>query len=74
MIAYSYHNTQHSFMSIDVLIDTPFQFEEIWNRRELRSYNEIEINLIHIKDLIEMKQYSNRIQDQQDIHFLSKMI
>ncbi len=74
LIAYSYYNTKHSFMNLDVLIDVPSSFEEMWNRREVRHLDRTAINIVSIKDLISMKQYSNRTQDQQDILFLSKLI
>ncbi len=73
LIAYSYFSTQMNFATVDVLVDTPFNFDEIWNRKEIRKVNEVPIHLISMDDLILMKEYSNRAQDKEDVLLLSKL-
>ncbi|MCS7004580.1 MAG: nucleotidyl transferase AbiEii/AbiGii toxin family protein [Cytophagales bacterium] len=73
LIAYSYYNTRSNYMNLDIMIDMPFSFEEMWKVREIRRTEKIEINIVSLEHLIEMKKYANRIQDQQDISLLSRL-
>ena len=73
LIAYSYFSTQANFVSVDVLMDVPFEFSALWNRKEIRQLKNTEIYLVSMEDLIAMKQYSNRLQDQKDVLLLSKL-
>lgn len=73
LIAYSYFNNFKNVMSMDVLIDLPFLFEEMWNRREIRKADDFEINIVSVNDLIGLKKYSNRKQDKDDIILLSQI-
>ena len=60
-------------MNVDVLIDVPFSFEMMWENRERRTIEDFEINIVSLDNLIEMKRYANRNQDQQDVKMLSKL-
>ena len=73
LIAYSYYNKRANFMNVDVLIDVPFSFENMWKNRERREIENFEINIVSLEHLIEMKRYANRNQDQQDIKMLTKL-
>lgn len=73
LIAFSFFNSVSNTMNVDVLIDVPMTFEELWNNRELRNVEDYKVHLVSINDLIELKKYSNRIQDQKDILLLSKI-
>ena len=61
-------------MSVDVLIDSPITFEDMWERKEVRKVQNAEMYLVSVQDLIDMKKYSNRAQDQSDILLLSKLL
>ncbi|WP_020526335.1 nucleotidyl transferase AbiEii/AbiGii toxin family protein [Flexithrix dorotheae] len=73
MIAYSFYNTLSDYMNLDVLIDAPFDFDHLWNNRETRKIEEVEVYIVALEDLIAMKKYANRNQDKQDIIMLSKL-
>lgn len=73
LIVFSYHNTKANTMSMDVLIDIPLTFEELWTRKNVRVNDQIPINLVRLDDLIALKKYSNRKQDQEDIYLLSQL-
>jgi hypothetical protein len=73
LIAFSFYNTKANTMSVDVLIDFPFTFEELWNRKNVRMNDKIPIDLVSLDDLIALKKYSNRKQDQEDIYLLSQL-
>ena len=72
LIAFSYYNAKNNLMSVDVLIEPPFSFDEMWEKRETRNIDGSILNIVAVDHLIEMKKYSDRIQDQQDIIQLIK--
>ncbi len=72
LIAFSYFNSVENMMSIDVLIDSPLSFPIMWEEREKRQIEDMNINIVSIDHLIEMKKYSNRVQDKQDVIQLTK--
>lgn len=74
LIAYSYFNNFSSTMNLNVLIDVPLKFEDMWDLTEIREAEGIEINLVSLEDLIKLKQYANRKQDNDDIILLSKLL
>jgi hypothetical protein len=74
MIAYSFFNSRAGVMALDVLVDVPIAFDELWNNREVRKLNSFEVNLVSVEHLIELKKYSNRKQDNDDILLLSKLL
>ena len=73
LIAYSFFPAAGAHMSIDVLIDCPVHFDELWTQKTARKVDDYEIYLASVDHLIEMKQYCDRMQDQQDIILLSKI-
>ncbi len=74
LIAYSYFNSRSNYMSLDVLIDVPILFDDLWCNKQNRVVEGISVNLVSIENLIDLKQYANRKQDQDDIILLSKLI
>ena len=74
MIVYSYYNQISNFMQLDVLLDVPLSFDEMWNRKSEVKSGGISIYLVSVEDLIKMKEYSNRIQDRDDIVLLNKFV
>lgn len=73
LITYSYFNSSAGYMNIDVLIDVPLSFAELWENHLMRDMQDFRINVISLNDLISLKEYSNRIQDRTDIQLLSKL-
>lgn len=73
LIAYSYYNKRANFMNLDVLIDVPISFEGMWDVREERNIEDFKINIVSLNDLIQLKKYANRTQDQQDVLMLNKL-
>lgn len=74
LIAYSYFNSQSNYMNLDVLMDVPMLFAELWENREIRMLDEISINIVSVEHLISMKKYANRKQDLEDVILLSKLL
>ncbi len=73
LIAYSYYNTRSNFINIDVLVDTPIAFQELWRNREERAIEDMKVYIVSLDHLIALKRYANRIQDNHDIALLSKL-
>ncbi|MDW7693929.1 nucleotidyl transferase AbiEii/AbiGii toxin family protein [Flammeovirgaceae bacterium SG7u.111] len=73
MIAYSFFNTGPKLFVVDVIIDMPIPFDEIWKQRETRHVEGIDIEIISIEHLIALKKESDREVDQSDIAALSKL-
>jgi hypothetical protein len=73
LIAYSFYNSVKGFMNIDVIIDIPNSFDELWKRKETRTIDDYLIYILSIEDLIKLKEFANREQDKNDILMLRKM-
>jgi predicted nucleotidyltransferase len=74
LIAYSYFNSQNNYLNLDVLIDVPFAFEELWAMKEERVVDGTVIYIVSVEHLIKLKQYANRKQDIDDVILLSKLL
>ena len=61
-------------MSLDVLLDVPIPFEELWKAKEERAIDKFRVNLVSVQHLIELKKYANRKQDNEDVILLSKLL
>lgn len=74
LIAYSFHNAVATYMNLDILVDVPIPFQLLWQNKAERLIGDFKVYLISIEHLIEMKKYSNRVQDKQDIIHLAKLL
>ncbi len=73
LIALSYFNYDKNLLALDVVIDFPVPFTELWNNRTVKKEGAIEVNVVSIEHLIALKEFSNRAQDIQDVYYLSKI-
>lgn len=73
LIAFSYYNTRSHYLNLDVLIDTPLTFEEMWAQREVRHAEHTEVLIVSLEHLFLLKKYANRKHDIQDILLLSRL-
>ena len=74
LIAYSFFNSRSEYMTLDVLIDAPFSFDLMWSQREIRKQENLVINIVSLQHLIDMKKYSDRRQDNDDVLLLTKLL
>ena len=63
LIAFSFYSTIYQFVTLDVLMDMPFSFSELWQRKQIRKTKITEVLLVSVEDLVALKTYSNREQD-----------
>ena len=73
LIAFSFYNAEKKFMNIDVIIDIPNSFDELWNRKEIRTNLDFKLNIISLEDLIALKEFVSREQDKNDVLLLRKI-
>jgi predicted nucleotidyltransferase len=73
LIAYSFYNTHHNFMNLDVLVRTPFSFEYLWKKKSVRRIDNFQVYLVSLEDLIAMKNSAGRKQDLEDVEILKKL-
>ena len=73
LIAFSFYSTIYQFVTLDVLMDLPFSFNELWQRKQIRKTIVTEVLLVSVEDLVALKTYSNREQDVLDIVSLKKI-
>jgi len=74
LIAYSFYNSRRNTFLVDVIVKSPFSFDELWDRREQRTPGSITVNLVSISDLISLKKVAGRQQDEDDIKLLSRLL
>lgn len=73
MMVFSFHDPQNPFVLLDLFIDIPFDFESVYAKRSRISAGRVEIPVVPLETLIEMKQQAGRPQDLADIHYLRQI-
>lgn len=73
LVALSFFNYDKNFLALDVVLHFPIPFDELWKQRVIRKEGIINLNIVSLDHLIQLKEFSNRVQDRQDIYFLSKI-
>jgi hypothetical protein len=73
LIAMSFFSSTFQMVTLDVLVDIPFDFETLWKNRSERNSTQTPLYLVSVEDLVLLKQYSNREQDRLDIESLKKL-
>ena len=71
--AFSVYNPKNEIEHIDVMIDDSIDFDIAYNNREVVSAKGIEISVVSIEDLIELKTKAGRQRDIIDIKALQKI-
>lgn len=70
MKAFSLNHSTNPFEVIDVMIEVPFQFDELYARRVSMPFQGIQIPVVGIADLIKLKEWAGRERDKIDIKAL----
>lgn len=73
MRVFSLYEEGAPFFIVDILIDEPFEFLEVYGRRKEIKFNETVIPLVPIDILIKMKEKTGRPQDEADVFYLRKI-
>ena len=74
MVVFSLYDEKAPFFLLDVFIEAPFDFQNIYQRRKEIRLGDIVIPLAPIDVLIEMKEKTGRPQDRADVFYLKKIM
>jgi len=74
MVVYSLYDAKNPFFLLDIFVEEPFNFDEVYEERKKIEFENTVIPLVPIKALIAMKEKSDRPQDKADVFYLKKII
>ncbi len=73
MVVFSFVNPEHPFEVLDILINPPIPFKELYSRKNIFNAEGEPIPVVCIEDLIRLKTISGRKQDLSDIEILREI-
>jgi hypothetical protein len=74
MTVFSLYDPKTPFFVIDIFVESPFDFNEVYRRRKRIRSEDLVIPVVPIHELILMKEKSNRPQDRADVFYLRKIM
>jgi len=74
MIVFSFYHKDDMMKVIDIFVQHPLPFENMYNNREVIAVGDFNTSVISISDLIKLKKAAGRLQDQSDIRALHKIL
>ena len=74
MLVFSLYDPKNPFFLIDIFTEIPFDFDAIYKQRKKVKFENIFIPVVPIRELIAMKEKSNRPQDRADVFYLKKIM
>ena len=70
MMVFSLFDPADPLRRVDVFVDNPIDFEQLWARSETVALGTTTARIASIEDLVKMKRISDRPQDRLDIQAL----
>lgn len=74
MMVFSLYDSKNPFFLLDIFVQIPFDFKEVYKKREKIRFEDTIIPVVPIAELIKMKEGSGRPQDRADIFYLKKIM
>jgi hypothetical protein len=74
LTVFSLYDPKNPFFLLDIFVEMPFDFNEVYKLREKIKFEDTTIPLVPMKELIKMKEKSDRPQDRADIYYLKKIM
>jgi hypothetical protein len=74
MTVFSFWDPVDSSLIVDVFVDEPIPFEDLWSRSVVLPLKSTEVRVASIPDLIELKRRAGRPMDLMDIEVLEDML
>jgi hypothetical protein len=74
MMVFSLYDVKNPFFLLGIFVEEPFDFDAVYKQRKIIKLEDAGIPVVPIKELIRMKEKSNRPQDQADIYYLKKIV
>ncbi len=73
MRVFSLYDPANPLREVDLFVEHPIDFEEIWNRAEMIPLATTSVRVASISDLIALKRLANRPEDVRDIEALEEI-
>lgn len=73
LVAISFLSSILQMITLDVLVDVPFSFQDLWAKRTERQSGDTTLLLVGVEDLVSLKEISNSQQDRLDIESLKRI-
>jgi predicted nucleotidyltransferase len=73
LLAFSLWHPHEAGFEVDLLIDAPSPFQEMWERGVSASVGDVTVRVVAIDDLVTMKRGSTRAQDAEDVEALLRL-
>lgn len=74
MKAFNLTNPEWAISEIDIIIDSPVDYQEALNRAKYITIEKVNVPVIGMSDLIKMKKDTGRLQDKADIENLKRIL
>lgn len=71
--AFSFYQQKENYKVVDIVLVHPLDFKKAFKNKSIKKVKDIEIYLVSIDDLIQMKKNTGRKQDLSDIEMLKKV-
>ena len=74
MRAFSFYHKKEHTKVVDIVLEHPLDFTEVFQRGAIKKVDDIEIYVASIDDIISMKKVSNRPKDLSDMEMLKEAL
>jgi len=74
MTVFSLYDPKNPFLILDIFVEIPFDFDEVYKKVKRIKFEDTVIPVVPIRELIKMKEKSDRPQDRADIFYLKKIL
>ena len=74
MQVFTMYDPNNPLRAVDLFVEPPVPFEDLWNRSEMIRLPETEVRVASVGDIINMKKTAGRPQDLEDIKALEALI
>lgn len=74
MVVLSLWNPAQPLQEVDLFVESPIAFADLWSRAEEVTYRDATIRIASIPDLIHLKRLAGRPEDARDIEALEEIL
>lgn len=73
MTVFSLYDPTNPLLTVDLFVESPLPFEELWGRAEVMTLGGVEVRVAAIADLVRMKEAVARPRDLEDVERLREI-
>ena len=74
MLVFSLYDPKNPSLLIDIFTEMPFDFDAVYKQRKKIRFENTFMPVVPIKELIGIKEKSDRPQDRADVFYLKKIV